>query len=416
MATTQSGHAAHTVETVIIGGGFVGLALGAALAEAGMETAVVDREPPATALDPAFDGRASAIAYGSRRILEGIGLWPLVAEAAAPILDIRVVDGGSPLFLHYDHRDVGDEPLGHIVENRVIRHGLHRLAAGLPRLLHLAPRGVAGLERDAWGVTLRLDDGAAIRARLAVAADGKRSAVRQAAGIGVTEVPYGQTAIVLTVAHALPHRNVAIEHFLPAGPFAILPLPGDATAPDRSSLVWTERADLVPGILALDEEPFAAELARRFGDHWGAVRAVGPRFSYPLGLQWAQRVVDHRLALVGDAAHVIHPIAGQGLNLGIRDVAALAEALVDARRLGLDIGAPEALRRYAGRRHLDTVMLAATTDALNRLFSNDLPPLRAARRVGLAAVDRLPALKRFFMRHAMGVVGDLPRLARGEPL
>lgn len=410
----------HSAEAIIAGGGLVGLALAAALARAGIDTLVVDRDPPSAVLDPAFDGRASAIAYGSRRILEGIGLWPLVADGAAPIREIRVVDGASPLFLHYDHRDLGgqlgDQPLGHIVENRVLRHGLDRLAAGLPNLRRLTPRSAAAIDRDAHGVTVTLADGATLRGRLLVAADGKGSVVRAAAGIGVRQYPYAQTAIVTTAVHEAPHRDVAIEHFLPAGPFAILPLVPAPGQPHRSSLVWTERTALAPGLLALDEERFAAELAARFGDHWGRVRPTGPRFAYPLGLQWADRFVCDRLALVGDAAHVIHPIAGQGLNLGIRDLAALAETVVDARRLGLDIGAPDALRRYAAWRQLDTVALGAVTDGLNRLFSNDLPPLRAARRLGLAAVHRLPALKRLFMRHAMGTVGALPRLARGEPL
>ncbi|BBK39872.1 2-octaprenyl-3-methyl-6-methoxy-1,4-benzoquinol hydroxylase [Allostella sp. ATCC 35155] len=404
------------VEAIIVGGGLVGLTLGAALAGAGIETLVVDRGPPPKALAPEFDGRASAIAFGSRRILEGIGLWPLLAQGAAPIREIRVVDGGSPLFLHYDHREVGDEPLGHIVENRLLRLALHRLAGTLPHLHHAAPATVETMERDADGVGVLLGNGSRWRGQLLIAADGKASATRTACGIAVRAHRYPQTAIVTTAVHEAPHRDVAIEHFLPAGPFAILPLPPAPGEPNRSSLVWTERSALAPALLALPEADFSAELARRFGDHWGRVVPSGPRFSYPLGIQWADRFVDHRLALVGDAAHVIHPIAGQGLNLGIRDVAALAETLVDARRLGLDIGAPVALQRYAAWRRADTAALGIVTDALNRLFSNDRPPLRAARRLGLAAVERLPPLKRLFMRHAMGVVGDQPRLARGLPL
>lgn len=404
------------VEVVIVGGGLVGLSLGAALAGAGVETAVIDRDPPPVALDAAYDGRASAIALGSRRILEGAGLWPLVAAEACPILDIRVVDAGSPLFVHYDHRDVGDQPLGHIVENRALRRGLHALASGLPRLVHLAPRRMVSVDRGAHRVEVQLDDGRTVRGRLLVGADGRGSAVRESAGIGVRQWSYDQTGIVLTVAHERPHRNVAIENFLPAGPFATLPMTPAPDAPDRSSIVWTERTALAPGLLALDPDRFQAELAGRFGDHWGAVRAVGPRFSYPLGVVWAERMVDDRLALVGDAAHVIHPIAGQGLNLGIRDAAALAEAVVDARRLGLDLGGADALRRYGRWRTLDTVLLTGVTDGLNRLFSNAIPPIRLARRLGLAAVERIAPLKRLYMRHAMGTVGDLPRLARGEPL
>ncbi|HKX08979.1 MAG TPA: FAD-dependent monooxygenase, partial [Stellaceae bacterium] len=257
----------------------------------------------------------------------------------------------------------------------------------------------------------RLAGGHAIRARLVAAADGKSSPLRQAAGIRTIEWTYPQTGIVTTVQHEAPHRGVAIEHFLPAGPFAILPLTGN-----RSSLVWTERAELAPRILAMGEADFTAELSRRFGDFRGAVEPVGPRWSYPLMFMHAENYAAERLALVGDAAHVIHPIAGQGLNLGLRDVAALAEVLIDARRLGLDIGDGEALRRYERWRRLDNWMLAAVTDSLNRLFSNAIPPAKLARDMGLAAVNQMPGLKRLFMRHAMGTVGAQPRLARGEPL
>ncbi len=243
------------------------------------------------------------------------------------------------------------------------------------------------------------------------ACDGRNSPLRRAAGIRTIEWNYPQVSIVCTVSHEAPHRGVAVEHFLPAGPFAILPMTGH-----RSSIVWTERADLAPRLMALDDAGFTRELARRFGDFLGALEVVGPRWSYPLSLMHAERYSAPRLALVGDAAHVIHPIAGQGLNLGIRDIAALAELVVDARRLGLDIANPDALERYERWRRFDNVMLAAVTDGLNRLFSNALPPVKLARDLGLAAVDRLPPLKRFLMRHAMGVVGDLPRLVRGEPL
>jgi len=403
-------------EVLVVGGGMVGLSLAAALAGAGVETAAVDREAPSVVLDPGFDGRASAIAYGTRRILEGIGLWPHLAHSAEAIREIRVADGGSPLVLHYDHRALGEEPLGHMVENRVLRAGLARLAAERPRLRLHAPAALEHLERGAGRVEARLADGTRIRARLAVAADGRESALREAAGIPARRWTYPQTGIVATVGHDRPHRGVAIEHFLPAGPFAILPLGPDGAEAHRSSIVWTERAAVAPAMTALPPARFAAELARRFGDHWGAVRPLGRPFSHPLGGLWAARITDRRLALVGDAAHAIHPIAGQGLNLGLRDVAALAEAVVDARRLGLDVGDATTLERYAGWRGLDTLALVAVTDGLNRLFSNSLPPLALARRLGLAAVDRMPALKRYFMRHAMGTLGRLPRLARGEAL
>jgi len=400
------------VEVLVVGGGMVGLALGCALAGAGVTVAVVDRADPASLTEVGFDGRVSAIAHGSRRVLESIGVWRGLEALAQPIEEIRVSDGDSPFFLHYDHREVGDAPLGHIVENRHTRMALHAAAATHgDRLRLIAPATVAALDRAMTGVLARLDDGRRITARLAIAAEGRRSPLREAAVIAVTAWRYPQTAIVCTVGHERPHRGIAHERFLPAGPFAILPMTGD-----RSSLVWTERAALAPAILALDDAEFLDELERRFGDFLGRIEVIGGRFSYPLGLQIAERQVDRRLALVGDAAHVIHPIAGQGLNLGLRDVAALAEVLVDARRLGLDLGADDVLADYPRWRRFDTLVLAVVTDGLNRLFSNDIAPLRLARDLGLAAVNRTPPLRRLFMRHAMGVVGTLPRLARGLPL
>ncbi|MSP49111.1 MAG: FAD-binding protein [Alphaproteobacteria bacterium] len=398
-------------DVVVVGGGLVGLSLGHALASAGIEAAVVDREEPQIAANDAYDGRAFAISYGARRILDGLGLWQEMGAHATPILDIRVTDGSSSLFLHYDHREVGDEPLGHIVESRFVRRALLGRIRDRPRLRLVAPESVTGLERGKTGVTAQLSDGRRIQARLAVAADGRGSPIRRAAGIGAIEWGYDQTAIVCTVALARPHDGVAHERFLPAGPFALLPLPGDF-----SSVVWAERREVAPAMLALDDDGFSEAMTRRFGDALGPLRVVGRRWSYPLGLLVAERLTAERLALIGDAAHSIHPLAGQGLNLAIRDVAALAESVVDAHRLGLDIGGTDVLDRYAGWRHLDTLALLAVTDGLNRLFSNDLGPLRIVRDLGLAAVDRLPALKRLFMRHAMGTVGHLPRLARGEAL
>ncbi|MHA1151546.1 MAG: FAD-dependent monooxygenase [Alphaproteobacteria bacterium] len=261
-----------------------------------------------------------------------------------------------------------------------------------------------------------LDDGRQIRAQLIVGAEGKASPLRERAGIRVTRWDYPQVGIVCTVAHEAPHHGVAHEHFLPAGPFALLPMTDGPEGGPRSSLVWTERRALAPAMMALSEADFAAELERRFGGGLGRLRQAGGRWSYPLGLMLAEACMDARLALVGDAAHVIHPIAGQGLNLGLRDVAALAETLVDARRLGLDLGSAEVLTRYQSWRRVDGTLFAVATDGLNRLFSNDLGPLRLVRDLGLAAVDRAPPLKRFFMCHAMGLVGDLPRLVRGEAL
>jgi 2-octaprenyl-6-methoxyphenol hydroxylase len=413
------------VEVVVAGAGLVGLTMGIALAEAGLPVAVVDAESPDRMTDEAYDGRSSAIAFGSQQALASLGIWKHLAGAAQPILHIRVSDGDgaggvSRLFLHYDHRLLRDRrgpppPLGFIVENLEIRRALLARAKELPSLRHEAPARIGGMERNGAAVTARLADGRSIAGKLLVAADGRNSPLRTEARIGLTQWSYPQTGIVCTVNHDLPHAGVAHEHFLPAGPFAMLPMV-PAGKQQRSSIVWTERNEISAAMLALDDDRFGLEMERRFGPSLGRLRAASRRFGYPLSLSHADRYIDHRLALVGDAAHAIHPIAGQGLNLGLRDVAALAECIVDAWRLGLDIGNAIALERYERWRRFDTMALIAVTDSLNRLFSNDLAPVRLARDLGLAAVNRIAPLKRFFMQHAMGVVGDLPRLVRGERL
>ena len=407
---------ADDAELVIAGAGLTGMLLGLACAGAGLEVRIVDPQDPAAMLDRGFDGRTSAIAYGSRLVFDGIGVWPDIAAQAESIREIRVADVDSPLFLHYDSADLGPggegvTPLGYIVENRVLRRAMLERARALPTLKLVAPGRIAGVESSPTGAVAVLGDGERLRTRLVAAADGRDSPLRRAAGIRAIEWRYRQTGIVTTVAHARPHGGIAVEHFLPAGPFAILPMRGNF-----SSIVWTEDADLAPRLLALPEAEFAAELRARFGDYLGDIEPVGPRFSYPLALMQAERYVARRLALVGDAAHVIHPIAGQGLNIGIRDIAALAELIVDARRLGLDIGDASVLEPYERRRRFDALLLAAVTDGLNRLFSNTIPPIRLARVLGLAIVNRLPPLKRLLMHHAMGTLGDRPRLARGQPL
>lgn len=397
-------------DVAIVGGGMVGLTLAAALGSAGIRVLVVDRDPPAALTAPAFDGRVSAVAMASHRLLGAIGVWDHVAEAQ-PILDIRVAEGDSPLFLHYDHREVGNKPFGHMVENRLLRLALFARLRELPCVRLLAPMGVKEAEPGSGLTRLRLGDGRTLRVPLVVSAEGRRSLLRDKAGIRCVAWDYEQTGIVLTVAHERDHRGVAIERFLPAGPFAMLPMCGQ-----RSSLVWTEPTSRAGPLLKLPAAEFAAEMGRRFGDHLGALKIEGPRWSYPLSLHLAERYVDRRLALVGDSAHGIHPIAGQGLNLGFRDVAALAEVVVDSLRLGLDAGAGDVLERYQSWRRVDALVLAATTDALNRLFSNDVAPLRLARNLGMGAVNRIGPLKRLFMRHAMGTVGTLPRLLQGASL
>jgi 2-octaprenyl-6-methoxyphenol hydroxylase len=401
-----------TADILIIGGGLVGGPLACALADAGLSVALIDGEVPDATLAPSFDGRASAVALAPQRMLATIGLWPDIEPWAAPIRHIRVSDGASPLFLHYDHREVGDVPFGWIVENRALRQAILKgLARHAKNVTFLAPVKMTALSRNASDVVATLADGRTVRARVAVAADGRGSPVREGAGIGVTRWAYDQTAIVCTVAHSLPHGDAAQEHFLPAGPFAILPLTGQ-----RSSVVWTEKAHLAPAILAQDLAHFQRELESRFGDYLGDLTLEGPRFSYPLALQFAHSYTAHRLAIIGDAAHGMHPVAGQGMNMGLRDVAALAELLVEAKRLGQDLGDAQILARYGRWRRFDNLLMLGLTDGLVRLFSNDLAPVKLARDLGMAAVNKMPPVKRFFMKHAMGLVGELPKLLRGESL
>ncbi|WP_425407019.1 UbiH/UbiF/VisC/COQ6 family ubiquinone biosynthesis hydroxylase [Hwanghaeella sp.] len=404
------------VDVGIVGGGMVGAGLACALATAGLRVALIDRETQDSQTVPAYDGRASAIAYGSAQVLKGIGVWKFLQDEASPIWDIRVVDGHvldgiSPLFLHYDHTDIGEDPFGYIVENRATRIALHKRCQELPTLTLHAPATVNAVRPGPGFSTIEIEGGGEIRASVVIAADGKFSTLRDWMGIKTTGWRYDQTSIVCTVKHALPHNGVAVELFLPSGPFAMLPMTGD-----RSNVVWSERSDLARDYAALDDAAFLAELKTRFGDWLGDIELAGPRFAYPLALQHAETYIGDRFAMVGDAAHAIHPIAGQGLNMGLRDIAALAEVLVDAKRLGLDLGAASVLRRYEEWRRFDNVLLAAVTDGLTRLFSNDLPPLRLARDLGLAVVNKVPPAKKFLMRHAMGVVGELPRLIRGEAL
>ncbi len=411
-------------DAVIVGGGLVGLTLGIALSKARIETLVIDGFDPASVVDEGFDGRVSAIAFASARMFKALGLWPHLEEHAQPINDILVTDGrhrsagrkggASLLHLHFDHRELDTGPLGFLVENRHIRLAQQTIMADCPGLTVLAPAKVAHVERGPSGVTAHLADGRAIKAQVCLAADGRGSRLREAARIRSVGWAYGQTGIETTVAHEKPHHGVAQEYFLPHGPFAILPMTGN-----RSSLVWTETHDLAPSYMAMDEAAFGEEIAARFGPYLGDVTPVGPRWSYPLGLHLAERFVDERLALVGDAAHGIHPIAGQGLNLGLRDIAALTEVMADARRVGLDLGSAAALERYQRWRRFDTATLAVGTDALTRLFSNDFGPLRMARDLGLAAVNAIGPARRLFMRHAGGAValggeGTLPKLLRGE--
>jgi 2-octaprenyl-6-methoxyphenol hydroxylase len=411
-------------DLAVVGAGLNGSLLALAAGEAGLRTALIDRLPLTAMTEGRFDGRTTAIANTSQRLFQAVGVWDEVAAEAEPILDIRISDAGhdgraSRLFLHFDHREAADDdgpaaPMGWIVENRFLRAALlHRLAA-CRHVELVAPDEALETDRTADAVAVSLNSGRHLVTRLVASAEGRFGTMREDAGIGARAWSYNQVAIVLVARHELPHRGVAQEKFLPGGPFAILPMRDGTDGEHRSSIVWTERAGLAKRLLELDDLRFQAEFARRFGDYLGHVEAIGPRWSFPLGLVHAERYIDERLVLVGDAAHGIHPIAGQGYNLGVRDIAALVEVLVDAKRLGLDIGAADTLERYAQWRRTDNLTMVAATDLLNRLFSNDIKPLRLVRDLGLAAVNRTPLLRRFFVRHAMGLVGDLPKLIRGE--
>lgn len=401
-------------DVLISGGGLAGLPMALAFAAEGFSVTVVDALDPALDLEPAFDGRASSVADASLTMLSKLGLDAHLAPHLQPINDIVVTDGrpgetAAPFFLHFDHAEIGDRPLGAMVENRHLRMALKAVVATVPQIRLLAPDRIARFEVEPGHVSAELQSGACVEASLLVGADGRASFVREQVGIQTVGWDYGQDGIVTTVEHALPHDGVAQEFFLPSGPFAVLPITGN-----RSSLVWTERRDLAKALLSLDEDGFEAECRKRFGPYLGEMKLVGPRWSYPLTLQLARDYVTPRVALIADAAHGIHPLAGQGLNLGLRDVAALAHVAADAARVGLDIGALVTLERYQRWRRFDNVSLALACDALNRLFSNDAGPVRLVRDLGLGLVNRVGPARRFFMRLAGGDVGDLPRLMRRD--
>ncbi len=398
-------------DLIIQGGGLTGLALAAAVGGAGARVLLVEERPIPTTTTATFDGRVTAVARGAKQALDSIGAWDDMEPEAEPILEIEVGEYNSPVTVQYDYRDVGDEPLGWIVPNQVIRLALLAAIDRCPEVVIRAPATIAAMQRDAHRVEAELSDRSRVKAALLAVCEGRVSHTREELGIGAKVWRYGQTGLVCTLAHELPHDGRAVERFFPDGPFAMLPLPGD-----RSSIVWALDDRLADSVKTLDDRAFVAEVQERFGDRLGRLTLEGHRWSYPLVLVWSDRYTAERAVLVGDTARGIHPIAGQGWNLAVRDIAAIAEIVVDRLRLGLDPGAPEALERYAAWRSFDSLALVAVTDGINRLFANDILPLKLAREAGLAIVDRLPPAKKFFMRHAMGLVGDLPRLMRGLPL
>jgi 2-octaprenyl-6-methoxyphenol hydroxylase len=403
-------------DILIVGGGLNGPALALALAQSGLSVTLIDAQPARARAEAAFDGRSYALSIASRRLLQAIGVWPALAPATQPILRIRASDGrpgegASPLFLDFLAAEIEDGAMGHMVEDRHLYAAFLAALSKAPGIEHVPGVTVTGQAADASGITVDLSDGTTRRGRMLAGCDGRTSGTAARAGIKRTGHGYGQTALVCAVDHDLPHEGTAQQFFMPGGPLAILPLPGN-----RSSIVWSEGAAAARAIAALPDDVFLALLAERFGDHLGAIRLAGPRFSYPLSLSLADSYVAPRLALVGDAAHGVHPIAGQGLNLGLRDVGALAEVLVHAARRGEDIGAADVLARYQTWRRFDATALALGMDQVNALFSNDNPVFRAVRDVGLGVVNALPGLRRGFIRQAAGLTGDVPRLLTGKAL
>jgi len=411
-------HPTQRFDIAISGASFAGLALARALTEAfagDIRIAIIDRNARNEAA--AADARAFALSAGARRMLEALGLWSAIASEAEAVHGIEITDssldaGIRPVLLKYDnHVEADGEPASHIVPAQILERALYNSLASAPDVTFLVPSEIAQFTDAGDHMAIVLRDGTEIAASLLVGAEGRRSAAREAAHIKTVGWRYGQTAIVTTIAHERAHEGRAVQHFLPAGPFAILPLPGN-----RSCLTWTEDAAEAARILALDDARFLAEVETRVAGRLGAVEVVGPRQSWPLEMHLARAYVAPRFALIGDAAHGVHPIAGQGVNLAFRDVAALSEIVADSLRLGLDPGSMESLGRYEKWRRFDSFASAAAFDGLNKLFSNDVMLLRAARDFGLGLVDRLPGLKRRLVAEAAGLTGDLPRLFRSERL
>lgn len=399
-------------DVVILGAGLVGCALAVALARGGVTVTLIDPASPEQIHDTRFDGRASAVSSSSWRMLEATGVAPRFAAQASPIERIEVGERGARGLLAFQPDLAGDGPLGHMVENRYLRIGLREAAATADGVTLLMPARAERIERDADGVRITLADGRTLAAALLVGAEGRRSPTREAAGIPVARWQYDHRAIVGMIDHETDHGRVAHELFYPAGPFALLPMLGGK----RSALVWTVAERDAPGMLSLSPRAFLAEADKRMGGMYGALGLAAPLSSYPLGFHHAGRIVDERLALVGDAAHGIHPIAGQGVNLGFRDAAALAEVLVEGVRLGLDPGDAQLLARYQRWRGLDTLLVAVATDTLTRLFGLPGETASRIRRLGIRAVDRIGPLKDAFMAEARGESGALPRLLTGQAL
>lgn len=403
-------------DVIIVGGGLNGPALALALASGGLKSIVIDAMPRNKRQEPEFDGRSYALSVGSVKMLKALGIWSEVEQNAQPICDVIVSDGragegASPLFLHFDHREIEEGPVGYMLEDRYLRRALLNALDADPLVKQISPAKVVGQIVEDGSAKVTLDDGKDIVAKMIVGCDGRRSDTATRAGIERHHKSYHQISQVCAVDHEKPHNGAAHQFFMPSGPLAILPLSGN-----RSSIVWTESEERSSVIDTLSDDEYLAELRPRFGSFLGDISLVGKRHSYPLDLSIAQRFTAQRVALVGDAAHGVHPLAGQGLNLGFRDVASLAEITIHAARIGQDIGSQIVLDGYARWRRTDTAALVGATDFINKVFSNDNPLLRLGRDLGLGAINAMPAARRALMREAAGVTGDLPRLMRGQQI
>jgi 2-octaprenyl-6-methoxyphenol hydroxylase len=401
-------------DILIVGGGLNGPVLALALARSGLTSTVIDAQPAEKLSAIGFDGRSYALALASVRLLRRLGLWDQLADDAQPMLEIKVSDGRagegplSPFHLHFDHAEIEEGPMGHMVEDRHLRHAVLQAMQENPLISRVNGDTVIAQEVGAQGITVTLASGKTLTGRILVGADGRRSGTAERARITRTGWDYGQTAMVCAIEHDLPHHGIAHQFFMPPGPLAILPLKGN-----RSSIVWSETHANAAAFNALSDEDYLTMLRPRFGDFLGDIRLAGARYTYPLNLTLANSFVAPRVALVGDAAHGVHPIAGQGLNAGLRDIAALAQVLSEARARGEDIASEVVLARYQQWRRFDTATLAVATDLTNRIFASDNPVLRLGRDIGMGVVNAIPKLRRSFIREAAGLTGDLPELMRG---
>lgn len=401
-------------DIIIVGGGLNGCAAALALAQIGQDVILIDAQPKEIFKAPEFDGRGYALALTSKNMLNVLGVWAEVADNSCPMLDIKVSDGragegAGPFFVHFDHTEIEEGPMGYMLEDRFLRQALLRAIEKNPTILHLDQTTVVDQTIDAGGVSVELASGKTLTAKLLIGCDGRKSQVAARAGIKRSGHDYNQTSLVCAIKHELAHNNTAHQFFMPSGPLAILPLNDNC-----SSIVWTETTERAAEISAMNDADYMACLRPCFGDFLGEISLKGGRFSYPLNLTLAERFMDHRVALVGDAAHGVHPLAGQGLNLGLRDIAALTEVLANAARRGEDIGTVNVLQRFQQWRRFDTSASVISTDTVNKLFSNDNPLLRTVRDLGLGVVNATPNLRRGLIRQAAGLTGDLPKMLQGK--